>query len=64
LIKKDNDFVYNEKIVAMENLPEVKGVSLVKALPIDFENDKDVVMQDIFIRLVPMKAHELSSMYR
>jgi tyrosine-protein phosphatase non-receptor type 23 len=62
-LKKDNDFVYNEKIVATENLPEVKGVSLVKALPIDFENDKDVAMQDIFVRLVSMKAHELSSVY-
>ena len=63
-LKKDNDFVYNEKIVTLENLGEVKGVSLVKSLPIDFENDKDVAVQDIFVRLVSMKAHEISSVYR
>lgn len=48
----------------MENLPEVKGVSLVKPLPIELESDKDVAMPDIFARLVSMKAHELSSLYR
>lgn len=63
-LKKDNDFVYNEKIPAVETLPEVKGVSLVKCLVIDFENDPELVMQDIFARLVSMKAHELSSLYR
>lgn len=62
-LKKDNDFVYNQKIISPTDLPEIKGVSLVKCLAIDFINDPDVVSQDIFIRLVSMKAHELSSMY-
>lgn len=35
-----------------------------KCLAVDFENDPDLVMQDIFARLVSMKAHELSSIYR
>ena len=61
LIKKDNDFVYNEKITAPESLPEVKGASLVKCLQIDFDNLED--NQDLFTRLVSMKAHEISSVY-
>lgn len=63
LLKKDNDFVYNEKIPSVEQLPEIKGVSLVKCLAVDFENDPDLVIKDIFARLVSMKAHELSSLY-
>lgn len=64
LIKKDNDFVYNQKIVAVLDLPEIKGVSLVKCLQIDFLNDPEVASQDLFSRLVSIKAHELSSLYR
>ena len=63
LLKKDNDFVYNQKIIANNDLTEIKGVSLVKCLPIDFINDPEVVSQDIFVRLVSIKAHELSSLY-
>lgn len=63
-VKKENDFVYNEKVPSFESLPDVKGVSLVKCLPIDFENDPEVACQDIFNRLVSMKAHQLSSLYR
>jgi tyrosine-protein phosphatase non-receptor type 23 len=44
-------------------LPEVKGVSLVKPLLIDFEKDPDVATPDIFARLISMKVHELSSLY-
>ena len=43
LLKKDNDFVYNQKIIASSDLPEIKGVSLVKSLAIDFESDPDVI---------------------
>ena len=55
--------MYHEKIIAPENLPEVKGVSLVKPLPIDLEKDPEIATPDIFSRLVSMKAHELSSLY-
>lgn len=63
MLKKDNDFVYHEKIIAPENLPEIKGVSLVKLLAIDFEKDPDIAIPDIFARLISMKVHELSSLY-
>lgn len=56
--------MYHEKIIAPENLPEVKGHSLVKPLQIDFNSDPEVASPDIFSRLVSMKAHELSSLYR
>lgn len=60
--KKDNDFVYHEKVPDIDSLPEVKGASLVKALPFQ-PYDESVAGPDIFRKLVPMKAHEASSMY-
>lgn len=45
------------------DLPEVKGAILVKPIPIDLNNSLDASAQDIFIRLVSMKAHEISSLY-
>ncbi|CAF0926517.1 unnamed protein product [Brachionus calyciflorus] len=62
-LKKENDFVYNEKIISAENLPELKFTNLVTPIAIDFDNDPEVASPDIFGRLVPMKAHELSSLY-
>ncbi|XP_021352040.1 tyrosine-protein phosphatase non-receptor type 23-like [Mizuhopecten yessoensis] len=61
--KKDNDFVYHEKVPAMDTLAEVKGASLVKGIPFN-PNDPEVSGADIFQKLVPMKAHEASSLYR
>ncbi|XP_078702599.1 tyrosine-protein phosphatase non-receptor type 23-like [Branchiostoma floridae x Branchiostoma belcheri] len=60
--KKDNDFVYHETVPAIESMPELKGASLVKALPFQ-PIDTSVTGPDIFERLVPMEAHEYSSMY-
>ncbi|XP_063417338.1 tyrosine-protein phosphatase non-receptor type 23-like [Mytilus trossulus] len=60
--KKDNDYVYHEKIPAGDTLPEVKGASLVKGIPFNW-NDPEVSGPDIFQKLVPMSAHEASSMY-
>ncbi|RNA28685.1 Tyrosine- phosphatase non-receptor type 23, partial [Brachionus plicatilis] len=62
-LKKENDFVYNEKIVAASELAEIKAASLANPLAINFENDPEIATQDIFIRLVSMQAHELSSLY-
>ncbi|CAC5365468.1 PTPN23 [Mytilus coruscus] len=60
--KKDNDYVYHEKIPAGDTLLEVKGASLVKGIPFNW-NDPEVSGTDIFQKLVPMSAHEASSMY-
>ncbi|KAH9496196.1 Tyrosine-protein phosphatase non-receptor type 23 [Bulinus truncatus] len=60
--KKDNDFVYHAKVPAIDSLPEIKGASLVKGLPFD-PNDKEISGPDIFQKLVPMEAHEASSVY-
>ncbi|XP_035661632.1 tyrosine-protein phosphatase non-receptor type 23-like isoform X2 [Branchiostoma floridae] len=60
--KKDNDFVYHETVPPIESMPELKGASLVKALPFQ-PIDTSVTGPDIFERLVPMEAHEYSSMY-
>ncbi|KAH9498601.1 Tyrosine-protein phosphatase non-receptor type 23 [Bulinus truncatus] len=60
--KKDNDFVYHAKVPAIDSLPEIKGASLVKGIPFD-PNDKEISGPDIFQKLVPMEAHEASSVY-
>jgi hypothetical protein len=39
------------------------GASLVKGIPFNW-NDPEVSGPDIFQKLVPMSAHEASSMYR
>jgi tyrosine-protein phosphatase non-receptor type 23 len=61
--QKDNDFVYHEKIPALDSLPEVKGAPLVKGIPFD-PTDPEISGPDIFQKLVPMEAHEASSVYR
>ncbi|XP_067400604.1 tyrosine-protein phosphatase non-receptor type 23 isoform X2 [Emydura macquarii macquarii] len=60
--KKDNDFIYHEAVPALETLQSVKGATLVKALPVN-PTDPAVTGPDIFAKLVPMAAHEASSLY-
>ncbi|KAJ8288235.1 hypothetical protein COCON_G00008940 [Conger conger] len=60
--KKDNDFIYHESVPALDTLPSVKGAPLVKALPVN-PTDPSVTGPDIFCKLVPMAAHEASSLY-
>ncbi|XP_031442517.2 tyrosine-protein phosphatase non-receptor type 23b [Clupea harengus] len=60
--KKDNDFIYHETAPAMDTLAAVKGASLVKALPVN-PTDPSVTGPDLFNKLVPMAAHEASSLY-
>ena len=62
-VKKDNSFVYHEKVPALDSLPEVKGAELCKGIPFSAA-DPDLAGPDIFQRLVPMEAHEASSLYR
>ncbi|GAA6083853.1 tyrosine-protein phosphatase non-receptor type 23 isoform X1 [Tachysurus ichikawai] len=60
--KKDNDFIYHEPVPSLETLSSVKGAPLVKALPVN-PTDPSVTGPDIFSKLVPMAAHEASSLY-
>ena len=60
--KKDNDFIYHEKIPPLDSLPEIKGAPLVKGIPFD-ATDPEICGVDIFQKLVPMEAHEASSIY-
>ncbi|XP_072186522.1 tyrosine-protein phosphatase non-receptor type 23 isoform X2 [Excalfactoria chinensis] len=60
--KKDNDFIYHEAVPALDTLQSVKGAPLVKALPVN-PTDPEVTGPDIFAKLVPMAAHEASSLY-
>ncbi|XP_059485040.1 tyrosine-protein phosphatase non-receptor type 23 isoform X2 [Neocloeon triangulifer] len=58
----DNEYIYHEKVPEKDSLPPLKGASLVKGIPFSI-NDADVSGVDIFARLVPLRAHEASSMY-
>ncbi|XP_064130685.1 tyrosine-protein phosphatase non-receptor type 23 isoform X1 [Loxodonta africana] len=60
--KKDNDFIYHEVVPALDTLQPVKGAPLVKPLPVN-PTDPAVTGPDIFAKLVPMAAHEASSLY-
>uniref|UniRef100_UPI00358EEE9B tyrosine-protein phosphatase non-receptor type 23-like n=1 Tax=Myxine glutinosa TaxID=7769 RepID=UPI00358EEE9B len=60
--KKDNDFIYHDTVPPADSLPSIKGAPLVKALPFQ-PTDPNVTGPDIFARLVPIEAHEASSLY-
>ncbi|KAK8770223.1 hypothetical protein V5799_013317 [Amblyomma americanum] len=60
--KKENEFVYHEKVPPVESLPEVKGANLVKGISFS-PTDPEISGPDIFARLVPIEAHEASSIY-
>ena len=60
--KKENEFIYHEKVPELDTLPEVKGASLVKGIPFDM-SDPEVSGPDLFRGLVPLEVHEASSLY-
>lgn len=60
--KNENEFIYHEDVPERDALEEVKGASLVRGIPFNV-NDTEVSGPDIFARLVPMEAHEASSLY-
>ncbi|XP_044752950.1 tyrosine-protein phosphatase non-receptor type 23 isoform X2 [Coccinella septempunctata] len=60
--KNENDFIYHEEIPNKDTFPEVKGASLVKGIPFNI-TDVEVSGPDLFARLIPMEAHEASSLY-
>lgn len=61
--KNENEFIYHEEVPDKEALPEIKGAALVKGIAFSV-TDLEISGPDIFGRLVPMKAHEASSLYR
>uniref|UniRef100_A0A915KDA5 BRO1 domain-containing protein n=1 Tax=Romanomermis culicivorax TaxID=13658 RepID=A0A915KDA5_ROMCU len=60
--KKDNDFVFHERIPNLADLPELKGASLVKPIPFD-PLDVEISGPDIFQKLIPLSVHQSSSLY-
>ena len=61
--QKENEFIYHEKVPDLSSLPRVKGASLVKGVGFS-TSDPDISGPDIFAALVPLEAHEASSLYR
>ena len=59
--KKEND-VYQEKVPEQDSLPIIKGASLVKGIPFD-PSDLEVSGPDLFSCIVPIEAHEASSLF-
>ena len=60
--KKENEFIYHEKVPEIDTLVELKGASLVKGIGFEV-TDREIAGADIFSRLVPLEAHEASSLY-
>lgn len=60
--KQENEFIYHEMIPEITNISAVQGASLVQGIPFDV-TDAQIIGDDIFKRLVPMKAHENLSLY-
>ena len=60
IAKRENEFIYHDKVPDGESLPELKGQALVKGFPFDVTG---VSTKDIFHRLIPLEAHAASSLY-
>ncbi|XP_067644309.1 tyrosine-protein phosphatase non-receptor type 23-like [Eurosta solidaginis] len=60
--KNENEFIYHESVPELSTIAAVQGANLVNGTSFSV-TDPDTAGDDIFARLVPMKAHEASSMY-
>uniref|UniRef100_W4VRD8 Putative tyrosine-protein phosphatase non-receptor type 23 n=1 Tax=Corethrella appendiculata TaxID=1370023 RepID=W4VRD8_9DIPT len=60
--KNENDFIYHEEAPELTSISAVQGANLVNGIGFSI-TDTEVAGEDIFHRLVPMKAHESSSVY-
>lgn len=60
--KKENEFIYHEEVPELNTLSSIQGANLVNGIGFSV-TDPDVAGEDIFGRLVPMEAHEGSSLY-
>lgn len=60
--KQENEFIYHESIPEISSISAVQGANLVQGIPFDV-TDPQVIGDDVFKRLVPMKTHEHLSVY-
>ncbi|CRL02503.1 CLUMA_CG015161, isoform A [Clunio marinus] len=60
--KQENEFIYHESIPEFSSISAVQGANLVQGIPFDV-TDPQVIGDDVFKRLVPMKTHEHLSVY-
>ncbi|XP_038106035.1 tyrosine-protein phosphatase non-receptor type 23 [Culex quinquefasciatus] len=60
--KNENEFIYHEEVPELSSISAVQGANLVHGIGFDV-TDPEAMGDDIFHRLVPMKAHESSSVY-
>ncbi|XP_023170307.2 tyrosine-protein phosphatase non-receptor type 23 [Drosophila hydei] len=60
--KNENEFIYHEAVPELSTIAAVQGANLVNGIGFSV-TDEEYAGADIFARLVPMKAHEASSMY-
>ncbi|KAG5681386.1 hypothetical protein PVAND_010828 [Polypedilum vanderplanki] len=60
--KQENEFIYHEAIPDVSTISAVQGANLVHGIPFDV-TDSEIIGEDIFKRLVPMKTHENLSLY-
>lgn len=60
--KQENEFIYHEAIPDVSTISAVQGANLVQGISFDV-TDSQVIGEDIFKRLVPMKTHENLSLY-
>lgn len=58
--KNENEYIYHEEVPELSSIATIAGANLVKGIPF---NVADAATEDIFHRLVPIKAHEHSSLY-
>ncbi|XP_036226729.2 tyrosine-protein phosphatase non-receptor type 23 isoform X3 [Bactrocera oleae] len=60
--KNENEFIYHEAVPELSSIPTIQGANLVNGTSFSV-TDPEVAGEDIFARLVPMKAHVASSLY-
>lgn len=60
--KNENEFIYHEAVPELSTIAAVQGANLVNGIGFQV-TDEEHAGPDIFARLVPMKAHEASSLY-
>jgi len=60
--KNENEFIYHESVPELSTIAAVQGANLVNGIGFQV-TDEEHSGPDIFARLVPMKAHEASSLY-